>query len=79
MRWIENVPNKDFTINIYHHQERYILKFEAGPMEQTYKIPQGLRPDAESAKAILTPEFLEGIRQQFNTMYLLLKKELDKG
>lgn len=78
MRWIENIPNKNFTINLYQHQERYILKFEAGPMEQTYKIPMGLRPDVESVKQILTPEFLEEIRSHFNEMYLSLKKELDK-
>ncbi|QTN39749.1 hypothetical protein HZ996_11545 [Cryomorphaceae bacterium] len=77
MRWIENIPNKNFTINLYHHQERYILKFEAGPMEQTYKIPQGLRPDAEAVKKLLTPEFLEEVRQQFNAMYVALKKQLD--
>ena len=79
MRWIENIPNKDYTINLYHHQERYILKFEAGPMEQTYKIPQNLKGDASSVKELLTPDFLEGIRQQFNTMYLLLKTELDRS
>jgi hypothetical protein len=77
MRWIENIPNKNFTINLYHHQERYILKFEAGPMEQTYKIPQGLRPEAEAVKKLLTPEFLEEVRQQFNAMYVALKKQLD--
>ncbi|MCE2496564.1 MAG: hypothetical protein J4F31_08310 [Flavobacteriales bacterium] len=79
MRWIENIPNKNFTINVYRHQEHYILKFEAGPMEQTYKIPMGLRPDLEAATQILTPEFLEEVRLQFNSMYLSLKKELDKS
>ena len=77
MRWIENIPNKNFTINLDHHQERYILKFEAGPMEQTYKIPQGLRPDVEAVKKLLTPEFLEEVRKQFNAMYVALKKQLD--
>lgn len=79
MRWIENIPNKDYTINLYHHQERYILKFEAGPMEQTYKISQNLKDDPSSVKQLLTPEFLEGIRLQFNAMYLLLKTELEKS
>lgn len=46
-------------------------------MEQTYKIPQGLRPEAEAVKKLLTPEFLEEVRQQFNAMYVALKKQLD--
>lgn len=40
MRLIGEIPNQDCKITIFSWNNRYLLKFESGPFEQTYKINQ---------------------------------------
>lgn len=77
MRWIAQIPHPSMTINLYSHNERWIWKFEAGPMEQTFKIPYTKMPTEQAARDFLTEVFLDEVLERFNEMFLSLKRNLE--
>jgi len=38
MRIIDQIPHESMTISIFQMNDKYQVKFEAGPMEQTFKF-----------------------------------------
>jgi hypothetical protein len=78
MRWVAQIPHPSMTINLYSHNERWIWKFEAGPMEQTFKIPYAKIANEADAHAFLTEEFLQEVHERFNDMFLSLKRNLEE-
>ena len=50
MRWVSQIEHEALQINVYATEQRFVVKFEAGPMEQTYKIKKDVYPTLESIK-----------------------------
>ena len=50
--------------------EKFIVKFEAGPMEQAFKFENADVKGVENLKKLITPEFIEEVRKRFNEMFL---------
>jgi hypothetical protein len=40
MRVLETIPHPSITITIFQMNDKFIVKFEAGPMEQVFKFNQ---------------------------------------
>ena len=59
MRVIATIPHPDMRISIFHMNDKYIVKFEAGPMEQTFKFNQDEIGGLDQLTASLTPEFIK--------------------
>ena len=38
MRIIDSIPHQSMTISIFQMNDKYQVKFEAGPMEQIFKF-----------------------------------------
>jgi hypothetical protein len=78
MRIIAEFPHPILKISVFDMNRKYILKFEKGNLEQTYKISeldysiQGL----EDIKKVMSPEFFEVILKQFESMESLLSNAL---
>jgi hypothetical protein len=68
MRYIKEVPNKDFKVGIYQWNNKYIIKVETGMFEQTYKIDQYEVEGVEEIEKCLDEEFMQTIRQTFSAM-----------
>jgi hypothetical protein len=68
MRLVGEIPHPVFKITIFSWNNRYLVKFEQGYLEQTYKIDQFDVSGDEALKGILDPTFLAGVSQQFQTM-----------
>jgi hypothetical protein len=49
MRIIDSIPHAQMKISIFSMNDKYMVKFEAGPYEQTYKITH---EDAGSLEAL---------------------------
>ncbi len=55
-------------ISIFSWNEKYHLKFEAGPFEQTYKIKQLDVTGVEDVKNMVTDEFCARVLERFKAM-----------
>jgi hypothetical protein len=78
MRIIDHIPHPNITISIFQMNDKYLVKFEAGPMEQVYKFSIDEVKNLDNLKKIVNEEFIEQCRARFNDMFLQLKAATDK-
>ena len=69
MRIIATIPHESMTISIFQMNDKYMVKFEAGPMEQTFKFSLEEAGNLETLKQRIDTEFIERTRQRFNDMF----------
>lgn len=74
MRIIANIPHPKMTISVFSMNDKYQVKFEAGPMEQTYKLYHSEVNGIEGIKKLVDEKFLEDIMERFNQMFLSFKE-----
>ncbi len=73
MRIIDSIPHESMTISIFQMNDKYMVKFEAGPMEQTFKFLAEEVKGVDALKTKITPEFIENTRKRFNDMFMQMK------
>lgn len=73
MRVVGNIPHPDILITVFAMNEKYVIKMEAGPMEQTYKIPMDSVEGLDGVQKIFDEAFMQKVLQRFNEMFLDLK------
>lgn len=78
MRVIGNIPHPSITISIFSMNEKYQIRFEAGPMEQIFKVAQTEVNGIEGIKELVDETFMQKITDRFNEMYLSLKEAKEK-
>jgi len=69
MRIIDSIPHESMTISIFQMNDKYQVRFEAGPMEQIFKFVQEDVKNLEGLKQRISPEFIETTRKRFNDMF----------
>ena len=79
MRVIGNIPHPKMSISIFSMNDKYQIKFEAGPMEQIYKIAHSEVNGLEGIQKMIDEEFLEKIMNRFNEMYLSFKEAKERN
>lgn len=75
MRTLETIPHPNMLISIMYMNEKFILKFEAGPYEQIYKFTKDMAPDVEAVKKVCDTNFIEEVQNSFNEMHENFKKK----
>lgn len=73
MRVVENIPHPSMAISIFQMNDKYIVKFEAGPMEQAFKFWLEDVKGLDGLKLVVNAEFIEKVRLRFNEMYLQMQ------
>ena len=73
MRIIDSIPHPSISISIFQMNDKFIVKFEAGPMEQAFKFYTDDVKSVERLKAIVNDGFIEKVRARFNEMFLQMK------
>jgi len=73
MRIIDSIPHESMSISIFQMNDKYMVKFEAGPMEQTFKFSIEEMKSVDNLKTKITTEFIEITRKRFNEMFMQLK------
>ena len=68
MRFVQDIPHPQFKIGLFAWNSKYIVKIEAGPYEQTYKVSELdlLNPDA--VPTLLDADFLTRVARRFAEM-----------
>ena len=74
MRIIDSIPHPSITISIFQMNDKFIVKFEAGPMEQAFKFYIEDVRSVEGLKALMNDAFIEKVRLRFNEMFLQMKE-----
>ena len=73
MRIIDSIPHESMTISIFHMNDKYQVRFEAGPMEQIFKFHVEDVKSVENLKIKITSEFIETTRKRFNEMFVQMR------
>ena len=73
MRIIDSIPHESMTISIFQMNDKFLVKFEAGPMEQVFKFHTEEVKNLENLKARISAGFIEATRARFNEMFLQMK------
>ncbi len=76
MRIIDTIPHPSITISIFQMNDKFIVRFEAGMMEQAFKFSNTEVKGVEHIKQIINTDFIETVRKRFNEMYLQYKEGL---
>ena len=66
------------SITIFQINDKYIVKLEAGPMEQTFKFTNEEVNGADEIKKILDDEFMRNVIERFNEMFISLKEARER-
>lgn len=73
MRIIDSIPHESMTISIFQMNDKYQVKFEAGPMEQIFKFYVEDVKSVANLKTLINTEFMEETRRRFNDMFMQMK------
>jgi hypothetical protein len=79
MKIVGNIPHPKMTITVFMMNEKYIVKFEAGPMEQVYKLSQGKIGGMEHVQKIVDEQFTAGVLKRFGEMFEEMRQSLDRS
>ncbi|MBA2611717.1 MAG: hypothetical protein H0U95_07095 [Bacteroidetes bacterium] len=74
MRIIDSIPHHSMTISIFQMNDKYQVKFEAGPMEQIFKFSVEEVKGVENLKKMIHEDFIEKTRLRFNEMFMSMKE-----
>lgn len=69
MRIIDSIPHPQLRISIFSMNDKYLVKFEAGPYEQTYKFEHDSVLGLEDLKSRVDDNLLEQIASIFRQMH----------
>lgn len=73
MRIIDSIPHESMTISIFQMNDKYQVRFEAGPMEQLFKFTVDEVKNVENLKKLINADFIETTRKRFNDMFLQMR------
>lgn len=74
MRIIDSIPHPSISISIFQMNDKYIVKFEAGPMEQAFKYYTEDVKSLEQLKKIVNDEFINKVHLRFKEMFAQMKE-----
>lgn len=77
MRVVKEFSKQDIRISIFNWNNKYILKFEFGPMEQTYKIPEMDVYEENDLEGFCEGMFFEGVISRFQEMGKSFQKQIE--
>lgn len=76
MRIITTIPHPRIKISVFQMNGKFLLKMEAGPYEQTYKIHEEEITSIEHLERICNEEFMNTVIQRFESMMNDFEKAL---
>ena len=74
MRVVGEIPHPEIKIMLFHWNNRYLIKLEAGPFEQTFKLQAFDISSEEDLKQIVNETFLKQAIERFNDMSASLQQ-----
>ena len=68
MRLVANIPHEDVRISVFAWNDKFIIKFEKGGLEQTYKIAEINIPGDGDLEKMIDDELVDFVLETFQNM-----------
>lgn len=68
MRVVKELIQGEVRVSIFSWNNKYIIKYELGPMEQTFKLNELDVLEESELDAFLEGEFFQKVKQRFDEM-----------
>lgn len=68
MRVVAEIPHSKTKITVFSWNSRYLIKFEYGLLEQTYKISEMDLTSEDDLKSIMSDSFIANVMERFKEM-----------
>ncbi len=78
MRVIGNIPHRKCNITFFHWNNRYLIKLEAGPFEQTFKVEEYDLASEDDLAKIVSDEFIDQAMLRFADMEGSISAAIEK-
>jgi hypothetical protein len=79
MRIVGSIPHPRLKISIFHHAERYSVKFESSGVEVTYKFSsEEGASDLASVKVMMDDPFIATVEKQVEAMIPIRRKKISE-
>jgi hypothetical protein len=78
VRVVAEIPHPRIRITVFAWNAKYIMKLEAGPYEQVFKIAETDISGIGQVKEILSNEFIDQCIQRFNQMHIDFSEQCNK-
>ena len=77
MRVINEINKPGYRITVFNWNAKYLIKFEQGDLEQTFKISELDVINEEDIYSLLTDEFNNDVIRNFKSMNDIITKHFD--
>jgi hypothetical protein len=77
MRVIKEFTLEEIRISVFSWNNKYILKYELGPMEQTFKVSEMDILEESDLDVFLGGDFFERVKIRFGEMGKTFRAELE--
>lgn len=77
MRVVKEFVKNEIRISVFSWNNKYLIKFEQGPMEQTFKIPETDILEESDLDQFYDGEFFEEVTQRFKEMGQSFQKQIE--
>ncbi|MBO0947365.1 hypothetical protein [Fibrella forsythiae] len=68
MRYIKDIEHTQLKISLFSWNSKYIVKIEAGPYEQTYKVAEFDVTGPEEVERMISDAFVASVLARFQQM-----------
>jgi hypothetical protein len=79
MRVVGEIPHPELKITIFNWNNRYLIKLESGPFEQTFKVSEFDITSEEELKKLVDSEFLQEAEARFHHMAQSLSRSQERN
>lgn len=77
MRVVKEFSKSGIRISLFSWNNKYLLKFEQGMAEQTFKISEMDVGKEEDLSVFYSDDFLSNVQKRFDEMHQLLRSQLE--
>lgn len=77
MRVVKEFTKEQVRISVFSWNNKYLVKFEFGPMEQTFKIPETDILQESDLEGFYAGDFFTAVIQRFKEMGQSFQKQLE--
>ena len=77
MRVIKEFVQEEVRVSIFSWNNKYIVKFELGPMEQTFKLNETDILEEQDRESFFSGDFFEKVKLRFEEMGKTLRAQLE--
>ncbi|AGA78690.1 hypothetical protein [Echinicola vietnamensis] len=77
MRVVKEFTKKDIRISVFSWNGKYLLKYEQGMIEQTYKVSEMDILEEDDLQVFFTESFLDEINKRFEEMHQSLRNQVE--